>query len=118
MPALYQMRITDEEDFIFQVNRPHLVSDIRMNCITKWSADRFQLFNMTVPIGAPVQWQIGQASMSLQPTDFFGASVTFDHNNAPVQAPLSRDQQVVLLTEGLSRAGRMQREYGMNIVGF
>ena len=121
MPTSYRMGVTDEEDFIFQVNKPLSLAEdgsIHMNSVTKWSADRIQVFNLPVSMGGPASWPFGQAPMSFTPTEFLIASVTFDHNNKPGHTPINSKQQVVLLTEGLNHAARVQREYGMNIVGF
>ena len=102
MPQVYRMGVTNEEDFVFQVNRPvHLnnIDNLRMNIITKWSADRIQM----IPF-------VGQ--------QFIAASVAFDHNNVPSITPISSDKQATLLTEGLSKVANLRRDYDMNIAGF
>jgi len=122
MPHTYRMGISDEEDFVFQINRPRVIGEIantRMNFITKWSADRFQLLNIAVPIGSPIPGQLGQPPVSLQPKEYLAASVTFDNNNIGGQEPLSSGVQAALLAEGLTRTEQqMLRDCGMNIAGF
>jgi hypothetical protein len=109
MPQAYRMGVTNEEDFVFQINRPvHLndIDNLRMNIITKWSADRIQII-----VGSHVD----QLPVSQQ---LIAASVTFDHNNVPSITPISSDKQAVLLTEGLSKVANLRRDYDMNIAGF
>jgi len=119
MPNQYRVRITNEEDFIFQINRPrmsHNVKGIKVNSLTKWNVDRFQVFNVAIPVSGPVvdsrtiPSQVGQ--------EFIAASVVFDINNVPANDPLGGKQQSSLLTECLIEAREMQREYGLNVEGF
>jgi hypothetical protein len=106
MPQAYRMGVTNEEDFVFQVNRPvrlNNIDNLRMNVVTKWSAELIQII-----IGSPPT--VGQ--------QFIVASVTFDHNNVPSIAPISSDKQAALLTEGLLKVANLRRDYDMNIAGF
>ena len=107
MPQAYRMRVTDEEDFVFQVNRPvnlNIMDSIRMNLIAKWSVEHIQLFagRYTPPVSQPV----------------ITASITFDHNNAPIIIPIGTDRQAALLNEGLSRVASLRHDFDMNITGF
>jgi hypothetical protein len=50
IPAQYRIQITDEEDFIFQINRPRVsrnVESVKMNIITKWSVDQLQVMSLS-----------------------------------------------------------------------
>jgi hypothetical protein len=117
MPEQYRPRITDEEDFVFQINRPRTsakVEQVRMNYVTKWSMDRFKVLNISIPTGpAP-----GSTGIPLQRgRDFIAASVIIDNNNVP-GAMLDSKQQSLLLYEALTAAEGTQREIGLNIEGF
>ena len=119
IPNQYRMQIADEEDFILQINRPQLsqrVQDVKMNYVTKWSVDRFQVLNIPIPISAPGLGLTG-GSFS-QRRDFIGASVVFDYNNVPVTGSLTREQQASLLQEGLKGSDEMQQSIGLGIEGF
>jgi hypothetical protein len=123
MPEAYRMSLAEEEDFSLQVNLPLLlqnVSNVRMNFVTKWSADRFQVFNIVLPpvSGAAIPAQLGQGLMNLQPIEYIAASVTFDNSTAPMQEALPTDRLELLLKEGLAGTERMQRECGMQVEGF
>lgn len=119
MPEQYRTRIKDEEDFIFQINRPRAsrqVEGIRVNYIAKWSMDRFQLFNISIQANLPVIDARGIPSQKGQ--GFTAASVVFDNNNVPVTFSLGPQQQSSLLLECLSEAEKLQREIGLQIEGF
>jgi hypothetical protein len=114
IPDLYRARITDEEDFIFQINRPrasHAVEGVRLNHITKWSMDRFQVLNLAVVADS-------RSILSPERKEFIAASVTFDSNNVPTSASLNRNEQSSLLRECLIASEQMQREIGVKVEGF
>jgi len=117
IPDVYRVKITDEEDFIFQINRPRMdedFRDIRINFLTKWSVERFQILTIPVPIaGVPA----GMPLPVPQPTTVISASVAFDNNNIPTR-PLSSKEQSALLRKTFHAAAEMQREIGLNIEGF
>jgi hypothetical protein len=118
LPERYRVRIKDEEDFVFQVNQPRMsrnVEGVKINYITKWSIERFQMFNISITVGAPV---IDQRGLTQKGPDFVTASVMFDHNNVPVNFSLDGKQQSALLVEDLTAAKEMQRDIGLNIEGF
>ncbi len=115
IPGQYGVTITDEQDFVFQINQPHMsgeFQDIGMNFLTKWSVERFQILTFSL---AP-----GGVSAFPQPITVIAASVTFDNNNIPLtpaRALTSREQSA-LLQEALDAAVRKQQEIGLNIEGF
>jgi hypothetical protein len=50
MPETYRMGVTNEEDFALQVNRPvqmNNIDNIRMNFLTKWSAERLNICGLS-----------------------------------------------------------------------
>jgi hypothetical protein len=119
MPNQYRVRIADEEDFIFQINRPHKsrkVEGIKVNCVTKWNVDRFQVFNVSIAMNAPVV--DSRTIPSQQGQEFIAASVVFDINNVPAHDPLDGKQQSSLLMECLTEAKGMQRDFGLKVEGF
>jgi hypothetical protein len=118
--------ISDEEDFIFQVNQPYTsekIEDIRMNFLTKWSVDRIQVQTMQVlvgGVGGPLSLggPVNAASAKPQIVEFIGASVILDINNIPTGNVLSGQQQAALLFEALDQARRTQQTFGLNVDGF
>lgn len=120
IPDRYGVTVTNEEDFIFQINQPEMsrkFQDIRMNFITKWSVERFQILTISIPTGG-VAMGVGMTSPSRQTEKTFIASrVIFDNNNIP-KHDLTGKEQSTLLHEALDAAVRMQREIGLNIEGF
>jgi hypothetical protein len=122
IPSKYGVKITDEEDFIFQINRPYAsreVRSVKMNSLTKWSVDRLQVFTMAIPMGGA----LGPAPANItsggnrQGAEYIAASVTIDNNNVPVDA-ISSAQQSSLLHEALIAAAQTQQDIGLNIEGF
>jgi hypothetical protein len=122
IPDQYGVRITDEEDFIFQINRPYTsraVASIKMNSITKWSVDRLLVFTATIPMSwAPTSALATAGPATPQAAAFIAASVVFDNNNVPTETQLSRNQQSSLLREALTAAVQMQQDIGLNVEGF
>jgi len=108
MPEQYRISVTDEEDIIFQVNRPRKsgkVEGLRMNFVTKWSVDNVQVMVALSAGAAP--WT----------KNFLTASVSFDYNNV-AEAALTTEQQSQLLHECLGEASETQRSIGLNVEGF
>lgn len=109
IPAEYGMKLSNEEDFVFQINHPYTsseVANIRMNFLTKWSVDRFQI--LAIPVGGVG----GTPTTTVQ----FAATVTSDVNSIPDSqgTPLSGNQQSSLLREALIAVARKQKGIGLN----
>jgi len=121
IPAKYRPRLENEEDFILQLNAPNVspgVEGVRMNYITKWSVDRFQVFNLAVAVSVmPPNFDPQRISPN-QIRIVTAASVVYDMNNVPVNDPLERHQQSLLLREGLVTLEKLQREMGLEVGGF
>ncbi len=118
MPNQYRVGITNEEDFIFQINRPRMSRDvkrIRLNYVTKWNVDRFQVFKVAIAPNAPV---VDSRDIPSQQGEFVAASVVFDSNNVLAVTPLDGKEQSSLLMECLTSAKEMQRAFGLNVEGF
>jgi hypothetical protein len=119
IPAPYGLRLTDEEDFIFQVNRPYhsrKVEGVKMNSLTKWSVDRLQILSISLPIGGTGTSAQASASTTSQTEQFIAASVHFDINNVPTDALLQQPSS--LLREALAAVAVMQQAMGLKIEGF
>lgn len=115
MPQQYRVNVSDERDFILQVNRPRKSSKIdgvNMNFLTKWSVENVQMVTMSVPVGgAPIPTAVPWIN------SFLTASVSFDHNNV-AERPLETEEQSQLSRECLDEASRTQKNIGLNVEGF
>jgi hypothetical protein len=85
IPAPYSPKITDEEDFVFQINQPRIsehVQNTKLNFITKWSVEGFQIATQQIMVGA-----LAGMPRNLSPTSTLpeqnAASVQFDNNSVP-----------------------------------
>lgn len=122
IPEQYRTRITDEEDFVFQINRPHTssqVQGVRMNFITKWSVERGKVVTFSLPTpGGTINAQ--QQMLMPISTDFITPSISFDTNNSPYtpETSLTVKEQSLLLLEGFTRIEQYQHDFGLNIDGF
>ena len=122
VPSQYRLKLGDEVEFIMQVNRPRLsdrVENLKMNLITKWNVDHFQMFAiMRFASGPPVVAMPAQDSSRL--IDVLAASVSFDNNNeaVPAEKPLSASDQSSLILEGFTRTSESLQESGISIEGF
>jgi hypothetical protein len=116
LPNRYRVGISNEEDFVLQINQPRTsaeVEGVRMNYLTKWSTLRFQVLNVSIAMGVA-----GVAMPTQETQEFIAAGLTFDNNNKPVNVPLTREQQSSLLSEGLRASEEMQRTIGLRFEGF
>lgn len=117
MPAEYQVRLNDEKDFIFQVNNEHRsrrIDKVMMNSVRKWSVERIQVMMIRIQPGGPLPPSDKQLT-----TEYLGASVMFENNNVPVlQQQLSKEEQALLLQEGLEGISQAQASIGLNLRGF
>jgi hypothetical protein len=121
MPDQYRIKLSDEDDLIFQINRPRpssKVEGIRMNFITKWSIERLQVIGLAIPSsGVPIAASREIPSPPSAVKSFIAASVSLDNNNVPGPS-LNNTQQAALLLEGLSEAGATLRQLGLKVDGF
>jgi hypothetical protein len=108
IPSQFGVKTTNEEDFIFQINRPYksrAIPDVKMNSIVKWSVERIQM--MTITTDSP---QAGPRT-----SEFTTASVTIDVNNAPRSTPINAPDQVAILNEAIEAADSIRKETGVPI---
>jgi len=115
IPNEYRPRITDEEDFTLQINRPfpsRAVDGMRMNKITKWSADRFQVLSLSFQVS-----NLANVGSQLE-KGYPAASVICDNNTVPVKSPLTNLQQMSLLQEALGGVEQVDHDLGLDVEGF
>lgn len=115
IPSRYGVKLNEEEDFIFQVNRPYssqTVNRMKLNSVVKWSVERIQLFSIAFP-NAPTNVAVTGLPRT-QTSEFIAASVTFDDNNSPTEAPLNSAQQATLLREFQAKSNQLQTEMGFD----
>lgn len=121
IPKQYGVKVTDEEDFVFQINRPYLSRNapgIMTNFITKWSVDRLQILTFAVSAGGPATASAQAPGPGSHTAEFIAASVNFDVNNTPTATKLSNGQPTSLLREALITIAQMQKAIGLNVEGF
>src|SRR5208337_4113147 len=90
LPERYRLALSNEADFILQINHPQtsgVVDNLQLNLIDKWAVERFRIISMGASMGPP---GIKESLV---------ATVLFDYNNIPEPAVLSPDEQSKLLLE-------------------
>lgn len=120
IPKQYRPELTDEEDFVLQLNRPYAsphVDGIRTNFIVKWSIDRIRVLSFGFPLSGMAP---GISPQGMSQRDFITPAVTFETNNMPQGSDtrLNPNQVASLLLEGLSTVNQSQQQIGLNIDGF
>src|SRR5207248_1561787 len=78
VPEQYRIALSSEEEFILQVNRPRMseqVDKLRLNLITKWSVETFQVISLAVAADVSAPTVAPQASVMPQVANFVAASV-------------------------------------------
>jgi hypothetical protein len=105
LPKRYALELSEEEDFILQVNHPQHQADCLINFITKWSVERVQTFSL----------QTGGTNQLL--AEHFVAAVSFDNNNVPT-TPLSRAKITTLLNAALGGVSTSLHDMKLDIEGF
>ncbi len=121
MPPRYRIKLTNEEEFIFQINEPKNsqgVEHFRLNYITKWSVERFQLLSLQLPSAgmSPVSMIAGVLPFSAT-TQLLVASVVFDNNTIPSNQEMPASQQTELLREAFVAAEKSQNNINIKIAG-
>jgi hypothetical protein len=115
IPREYGVSVVhDEEDLVFQLNRPYFskaIQNLKMNSVVKWSVERIQMMALQMPGPGSLTNPQG-AFLPPRIFDFTAGSVGIDINNMPT-FPLSGAQQVELLAEGQAESMRVQQELGL-----
>jgi len=106
LPKGFSVELSDEQDFILQLNRPRREEGLAMNFITKWSVDRVQILNL--------QFGGGQAQIV---SEHLITAISFDNNNAPVASLTSR-QVAAVLNEALKEVSKGLGQASMVLEGF
>jgi hypothetical protein len=113
IPEQYgSVKLTDEEDFILQINRKRQLDDIKMNFTTKWTVDRVQFLTLM-----PVQAQQQNYPTAQLLSENIVSTVTFDNSNVPA-AVLSKDQLATILDEALDAVSKQQQDARLGLEGF
>jgi hypothetical protein len=121
IPGHYGLRLSDEEDVIFQINKPFMsegISGVKINAVTTWSSARIQVLSFSMPAGGIVNAAMAAVSENPRTQNFLGANVAFEVNNVPTDKPISSTDQALVLREALSWIGQRQAELGLFIEGF
>jgi hypothetical protein len=110
MPPSYCPTLSDETDFVFQINKPQASESglADLNLLTKWSVDKL---TMQTVLSVPGQMVSG--------VDHVVASVGLDFNTVPgPSVHLRRESQGRLLSECLNLISARQKNLGLNVTGF
>jgi hypothetical protein len=114
LPEALRVRLSEERDFILQVNRIQdrtPTQDLTMNFITKWSVEQVQILTVTVAPGGP-------AGITSPTVEFLNATVLCDNNNVQASRMLSKEEQVSTLREALQGAVRQVQSCNLKVEGF
>lgn len=121
LPVEYGVTLSEEEDFIFQVNQPRVIAsvdNVRMNYIMKWSVERIQVMIIALP-AAGMSLQGGVNIGGSRVTEFIAPNLVFDISTSPTKTfSFSGAQQSALLLGALTYVSQKQKELGLNISGF
>lgn len=106
VPEGYALPLADENEVIFQMNRPRQserVPTMRLNFLTRWSLDVMKV------LAIPASGQAGQTHSSHQSigslvTDFTVVNIALDNNTMPQTVALSSDELSAALHELLDNA--------------
>jgi hypothetical protein len=119
LPERYRLALSDEADFILQINHPRnsaALDELRINLIRRWSVERMQ----TLTIGASANLGVIGLAPSSAPMikEFLVAAVLFDHNNIPAPRAISAEEQSRVLIETFRAVSDAQRDCNLAIEGF
>lgn len=118
MPEPYRLNLSDEDDLIFQVNRPSVSGGgDKLNTVLNWSLVRFQLINVAVSASLGQLTEVPSAVFHTGHS-LLGASLTVEVNNPADISPLDHQKQSEILSEGLRKIAQTQVEFGLNIERF
>jgi hypothetical protein len=109
IPSSYAIKLNEEEDFIFQINRPKAVAsegNTVLNSVINWAIQRIQMMTITATTG---QNALAPQTESVILT---AASITVDINNVPTTV-LDSARQAGLLDFGQTKAEEIQHELGL-----
>jgi hypothetical protein len=116
IPKQYRPTLSAEENFLLQINSPYtspVNAGLKINLIKKWSVEQFRIVHFAVQQAATAPFT-PEVNTSIAPT------VSFEVNNMPFDSSIhfSKDDQHMVLTDGLQRMASLQRDLGLNIDGF
>ena len=106
LPKRFKLELSDEEDFILQLNNPRRENGFILNLVTKWSVDRVRILNL--------EFGTGQTQLL---SEHVVSSITFDNNNLPI-ASLTKEQINVVLNKALQEISTGLRDANLTLEGF
>jgi hypothetical protein len=112
LPNDLRVHLSEERDFILQVNRARKstsVQDMTINFITKWAVEQVQLLAITPG---------GSTGMANPTIEYHNATILCDNNNVPANRLLSADEQTSILKEALGGVSEQLRNSSLEIEGF
>jgi hypothetical protein len=116
LPKPYHVVLSDETDFVLQINRARpskALDNITINFITKWSIERTQLITFTVDAAA------GQAlGPSQMVHELIMPNIVFDNNNVQLPRPMSKGEQKAIFAECLQGTSAQLKECNIAVEGF
>jgi hypothetical protein len=114
LPAGYRLRLSDEEDFVLQINRPRQGKKIKMNYVTKWAVEKTQILTF-LNVGAAAT---AGSSLEQFVTEFVLASISIDNSSIPSTTLLSKEDIPTILAEALDGISQGLAESTIKIEGF
>lgn len=120
IPRHYGISVSDEEDVIFQVNRPYTTREVEagnvpMNAVRRWSVHQIRMMILTVAAPGAAVSAASASSAPSQTKTYFAADVTLDINSRPIDLSLSGHRQSLLLREALSNAQQIQQSIYLSV---
>jgi hypothetical protein len=112
LPKQYTIPLTDERDFVLQINSPRPLEFFEMNYITKWAVDRVQILSFQV---LSPQQQMSPTTQLV--SEHIVPSITFDNSNVPAAA-LTKEHQITILQEAFRFVAEQQRAARLDLEGF
>lgn len=109
--------LTDEEDFVFQLNRPEKDSAdpaLKLNFITKWSVERVQILTFIGQAGGVGSGIAGTPIVS----EKFMPTIALDNSNVPAQRPLTNDEVQRVLSSLFGRIPSQLNQCRISVEGF
>jgi hypothetical protein len=117
IPEQYRMRLTDEEEFVFRINRIRAsgkLPDQKMNFLVTWSVERYQQVALSVLMAVNPMVAQPNVTSQRQGEAILAVTVLLDSNNVPASTRLSSHEQSTLLLEGFHAIANARNEMGLN----
>jgi hypothetical protein len=113
-PEEYEVHLTNEEDFILQINRPQMIGNTKMNHITRWSVDRMQVITLQ-QIQPPQTTQVSALTQLL--SEHIIQQIAFDNSNA-TKGIMSKEDVRSVLNSSFQFISEQVRMTNLDVEGF